>query len=200
MPAGSAYNTSFVTAVSVDDAVQAFVTGLSGGTYTVSMLGANNVLVTRRFRPMWSLIVGILFVFMLAGILVLIFVKASETLTIAMSPAPGGTRVTLSGFANSALSARLNSIIDALSASAPLAAAAPSLAQQGSTQASEASGWYVRRGSERFGPETFEGLIAWARSGKIVESDLVWGPGMPDWVHPAQVDGLGMGVRADAGA
>ena len=59
---------------------------------------------------------------------------------------------------------------------------------------SMASGWYYsKRGAsagQQVGPLTWEQLYSLARSGSLAGDDLVWNPGLPEWLPAAQIAGL----------
>ena len=50
--------------------------------------------------------------------------------------------------------------------------------------------WYYGRNEERHGPVQLEVLRRLASSRNLDETDLVWSPGMADWVSASEVEGL----------
>jgi hypothetical protein len=50
--------------------------------------------------------------------------------------------------------------------------------------------WYAARGSETFGPFTFERMCQGARDGELQPDDPVWCSGMPDWQEARSIAGL----------
>jgi Uncharacterised protein family UPF0547 len=84
--------------------------------YTVSMAGAGSLLLTRRYTPTWAIVVAVLgALFFLLGLLALL-VKDTETLTITLLPADGGTRVTISGIGTHEMLTRIGSALSTMPA------------------------------------------------------------------------------------
>jgi hypothetical protein len=50
--------------------------------------------------------------------------------------------------------------------------------------------WYYTRNNERLGPVPFAKLKSLAESGWLAPDDLVWQPGMPNWIPAKDADGL----------
>lgn len=51
--------------------------------------------------------------------------------------------------------------------------------------------WFYAKGSEKFGPFHHSQLVELAQNGDLdPRLDLVWGPGLPDWVPAGEVDGF----------
>lgn len=47
--------------------------------------------------------------------------------------------------------------------------------------------WFIVVEGQRLGPMSDQDLMAWAQSGRMRPSDLVWRDGMPEWVPAGQV-------------
>ena len=50
--------------------------------------------------------------------------------------------------------------------------------------------WFIAVEGQRQGPLSEEDVMAWARSGRVKPSDLVWRDGMPEWLPAGQVPQL----------
>ena len=50
--------------------------------------------------------------------------------------------------------------------------------------------WFIVVEGQRLGPLSDPDVMAWARSGRMRPSDLVWQDGMPEWVPAGQVPQL----------
>jgi hypothetical protein len=77
----------------------------------VNTAGPNSLVLTRRFLPTWAIVVAIIGAFFLLLGLLLLLVRTTETLTVTLAEADGGTRVTISGLATTEMMARLNAVI-----------------------------------------------------------------------------------------
>jgi hypothetical protein len=91
---------------------QAVIAATAGATdYTVSAPGPGSIVLTRQYRPTWTIVVAIIgFLFFLLGLLALL-VKNTEALTLTLTPEEGGTRVVLSGVATPEMVTRLSSAL-----------------------------------------------------------------------------------------
>ena len=109
----NSYTTMFIAPVPPDHLLQAFLTGFDGTGAVVTLSGASNIVITRRYIPTWAVIVGILGIFLFLIGLLAFFVKETEILTVALSPEDEGkrTRVAISGVAGAAVAARVNHIV-----------------------------------------------------------------------------------------
>jgi uncharacterized integral membrane protein len=87
---------------------QAVIAATAGATdYTVSAPGPGSIVLTRQYRPTWTIVVAIVgFLFFLIGLLALL-VKNTEALTLTLTPEEVGTRVTMSGVATPEMVTRL---------------------------------------------------------------------------------------------
>lgn len=76
--------------------------------YVVSAPGPGSIVLTRQYRPTWTIVVAVIgFLFFLIGLLALL-VKNTEALTLTLSEADGGTTVTISGVATPEMLTRVN--------------------------------------------------------------------------------------------
>ena len=57
--------------------------------------------------------------------------------------------------------------------------------------------WYYGRNEQRHGPVPLKELQGLASSGDLDATDLVWSPGMADWMPASEVDGLFSGACFD---
>jgi hypothetical protein len=87
---------------------QAVIAATAGVTdYAVTAPGPGSIVLTRQYRPTWTIVVAIVgFLFFLVGLLALL-VKNTETLTLTLTPEEGGTSVTMSGVATPEMVTRL---------------------------------------------------------------------------------------------
>jgi hypothetical protein len=87
---------------------QAVIAATAGATdYTVNAPGPGSIVLTRQYRPTWTIVVAIVgFLFFLVGLLALL-VKNTEVLTLTLTPEEGGTRVVMSGVATPEMVTRL---------------------------------------------------------------------------------------------
>ena len=107
------YATVFTAPASPDHVLQAFLTGFDGTDAVITLSGANNIVITRKYTPTWAIVVGIIgLLFFLLGVFAF-FVKETEVLTVALSPEGEGrrTRVAISGVAGAVVAARVNNIV-----------------------------------------------------------------------------------------
>jgi hypothetical protein len=113
---GVPYLQTVQTQSSPDEVMQAFVIGTAGvGGYTVNQAGPGTLILTRRYWPVWVLVVAVLgALFFLIGLLVLLY-RETETLTVTVRPAPGGSEVHLSGTVSPDMSMRLSALLSHLS-------------------------------------------------------------------------------------
>jgi hypothetical protein len=104
--------------------------------YTVNMGGPGSLVLTRKYTPTWAIVLAVIgFLIFLLGLLFLL-VKNTETVTISLRPAPGGTEVRATGVATPELQARLNSVFEARS-TGPLPAPSPPLATEAAAHAGD---------------------------------------------------------------
>jgi hypothetical protein len=91
-------------------AVSQAVIAATGGVpdYVVSAPGPGSIVLTRQYRPTWTIVVAVIgFLFFLIGLLALL-VKNTEALTLTLSEADGGTTVTITGVATPEMLTRVN--------------------------------------------------------------------------------------------
>ncbi|HWJ49871.1 MAG TPA: zinc ribbon domain-containing protein [Solirubrobacteraceae bacterium] len=91
-------------------AVSQAVIAATGGVpdYVVSAPGPGSIVLTRQYRPTWTIIVAVIgFLFFLIGLLALL-VKNTEALTLTLSESDGGTTVTITGVATPEMLTRVN--------------------------------------------------------------------------------------------
>lgn len=92
--------------------MQSFVTAAAGTNgYTLNTAGPNALILTRKFLPTWAIVVAIIGAFFFLLGLLFLLVRTTETLTVTLGEADGGTRVTISGLATPEMMARLNAVI-----------------------------------------------------------------------------------------
>jgi hypothetical protein len=91
---------------------QAVITATAGvPDYTVSSPGPGSIVLTRQYRPTWTIVVAVVgFLVALIGLLALL-IKNTEALTITLVPEEGGTRVTMSGVATPEMVTRLGAAL-----------------------------------------------------------------------------------------
>jgi hypothetical protein len=111
-PPGQSFTQSLILAEKPETLMQSFVTAAAGANgYTLNTAGPNSLVLTRRFLPTWAIVVAIIGAFFLLLGLLLLLVRTTETLTVTLAEADGGTRVTISGLATTEMMARLNAVI-----------------------------------------------------------------------------------------
>jgi hypothetical protein len=107
----------FVTQLPVEEVNLRFTTVAASATggycdgVTISQVGPNALVITRLFVPGWAVavaIIGALCAFV--GLLALLY-RETETLSIQMSPAEGGTAVSINGTTSVFLAAQLGAVI-----------------------------------------------------------------------------------------
>jgi hypothetical protein len=112
---GTGYNNTFVSKKSVEEVQQTIIgaiTGVDG--CTISMAGANSIIVTRKYIPTWAIVVGVLgLACFLVGALAFLY-KETETCTIQLLQTKDGTKGTITGVVSTNLKERLNSIIQTI--------------------------------------------------------------------------------------
>jgi len=110
--AGQIVNDSCLVAEPPHVVSQAVIAATAGATdYTVSAPGPGSIVLTRQYRPTWTIVVAIVgFVFFLVGLLALL-VKNTEALTLTLTPEEGGTRVMMSGVATPEMVTRLSAAL-----------------------------------------------------------------------------------------
>lgn len=132
MPApGQNFNQTIVVAEPVDRVSQLIIAAVSGvPDSTVTTAGTGSIVVTRKFRPAWTIVVAVIgLIFFLIGLLALLYTE-TETLTITLAADGEGTRVVVSGRASQELLARLTAALGSLTASTGAGSAHATLAAQ----------------------------------------------------------------------
>ncbi len=83
---------------------------------TVNVAGTGSIILTRKYIPTWAIVVAVVGLFLaLLGLLALLY-KETETLTITITPADGGSRVAISGLATPEMGARIRTALNAMPA------------------------------------------------------------------------------------
>jgi hypothetical protein len=111
--AGAPYNQQVFLAEPPELVIQRLVGGTMGVPgYTSMAVPPYTVTFTRKFIPVWALVVAIVGFFPLLGLgLLALLYKKEEHFTIQLSPAEGGTWVTVSGVVSVQMGARLGMIL-----------------------------------------------------------------------------------------
>jgi Uncharacterised protein family UPF0547 len=114
---GTALNTTSAVAETPENVSQTLVAATAADPgYTVTTAGTGSIILTRRYIPTWAIVVAIVGLFIaLLGLLALLY-KDTETLTITITPAAGGSRIAVSGVATREMSARITTAINAMPA------------------------------------------------------------------------------------
>jgi rubredoxin len=114
---GTPFNAISAVAETPENVSQTLVAATAADTaYTVSAAGTGSIILTRRYIPTWAIVVAIVGLFIaLLGLLALLY-KDTETLTITITPAAGGSRIAISGVATTEMSARITAAINAMPA------------------------------------------------------------------------------------
>ncbi len=76
--------------------------------------GGNTLILTRRYTPTWAIVLAIVGLLLFFVGLLLLLVKETETVTIALTETEVGTRVSISGVATQSMVARLNTVLLAM--------------------------------------------------------------------------------------
>jgi hypothetical protein len=113
--AGTEYQNSVITRLLPQQATQTLVAGVSGTRgYTAETAGTSTVILSRRYTPVWAIVLGVLTLPVFLIGLAFFFVKNSETLMVDVSTTELGTSVSASGIASADMAERLNNILDSL--------------------------------------------------------------------------------------
>jgi hypothetical protein len=116
----------------VSQAVIAAVAGVPD--YTVNAPGPGSIVLTRKYRPTWTIVVAIVgFFFFLIGLLALL-IQNTEALTLTLTLEEGGTRVTMSGVATPEMVTRLGAALGAMPGVGQVASGALTHAQDDATK------------------------------------------------------------------
>lgn len=113
--AGLAFNKQAVVAATSESLMQALIAAASVAQgCRVTSLGPGSIVVVRRYRPTWTIVIAIIgALFALLGLLALLY-QAEETLTITLSGVEGGTRVVVSGTTSGELMHRVNTVLSSI--------------------------------------------------------------------------------------
>jgi len=155
--AGQNFNQTVFVSERPELVSQALISGTSGvAGYTVSTAGVGSIVLTRRYIPVWAIVVAVIGTLLfLLGLLALLY-RETETMTVTLVPVEGGTQVTLSGTGSQELLTRLTATLNSMPALAT--SAAPRLASSASVSAAPLTG-----PPEKMCPECAESVKAPAK-------------------------------------
>ena len=107
---GQSFNQSAIVALKPEEVSQSLIATSAGVPgYSVTTAGVGSIVLTRRYVPQWAIAVAIVGVLLfLVGLLALL-VKENETVTVTLLPSGEGTKILMSGTANSEMRQRLTS-------------------------------------------------------------------------------------------
>jgi len=113
--AGVGFNTNFTSVKSIEEVHSTFISGITGvDGCTISMAGANSIIITRKYMPTWALIVGILgLLCFLLGALAFLY-RETETCTIQLIKTNNGVSGSITGVVSENLKQRISSIIQTI--------------------------------------------------------------------------------------
>lgn len=113
--AGQPYNTQWVVQERPEAVIQAVTnTAAMCDGYTFQPTGPSSVVLTRKYWPVWVIIVAIIGAFLcLLGLLALLY-KETETMTVTATEGPDGTTVDIAGTGSTELVGRLNAFLSSL--------------------------------------------------------------------------------------
>ena len=119
---GGPYGLTYDTSLPPEEVLQRFYLGTTGASeYTVAQVAPGTLLLTRRFWPMWVIVLAVLGTLLcVIGVLLLLY-RETETLEVTVTPTPTGSSVSVRGFASNEMAARLQVIIANLASAAPVA-------------------------------------------------------------------------------
>ena len=114
---GTTFTSTVAVAGTPESISQALVAAVAGDpSYTVNVAGTGSIILTRKYIPTWAIVVAVVGLFLaLLGLLALLY-KETETLTITITPADGGSRVAISGLATPEMGARIRTALNAMPA------------------------------------------------------------------------------------
>jgi hypothetical protein len=112
---GQPYNTQWVLQERPEAIIQAVTnTAAMCDGYTFQPSGPNSVVLTRKYWPVWVIIVAVIGAFLcLIGLLALLY-KETETLTVTATEGPDGTKVDVAGTGSTEMVGRLNALLGGL--------------------------------------------------------------------------------------
>jgi hypothetical protein len=114
---GTAFNETSAVAETPEKVSQTLVAATAADPgYTVTTAGTGAIILTRKYIPTWAIVVAIVGLFIaLLGLLALLY-RETETLTITITPAAGGSRIAISGLATREMTARITAAINTMPA------------------------------------------------------------------------------------
>ena len=121
---GQNMNQTVVVAQTPEQVTQAIVASTAGVPgYTVTTAGTGTILLTRKYIPVWAIVVAVIGTLLfLIGLLALLY-RETETMTVSLTPSEGGTRITLSGVGSQEMLTRITAAVSAMPALAATASA-----------------------------------------------------------------------------
>lgn len=109
---GQPYNQNLFFPERPDLLSQRLISGTAGVRgYTVSAAPPTTFVFTRRFIPLWAVISAIIGTLLFLIGLLFLLVKQTETFTVVITEAEGGTRVAISGMVSVEMMARLQALL-----------------------------------------------------------------------------------------
>jgi hypothetical protein len=116
---GQVFNQQVVVTEKPEALMQRFVSATAGTSgYTINTAGPNSIVLTRKYTPTSAIVGGIILGLLTLIGFALLLMKKTESLTITLSGAPEGTRVSISGVATPEIIARLNGVLSAVTVEA----------------------------------------------------------------------------------
>jgi len=162
---------------------QNLVFAAQGDGATTSASG-NTITITRKYIPMWAIIVAIVGFFLaFIGLLALLF-KETETAYLQLDPLPNGaTRVTASGTLLPEVWARISMVLSNMQVGGAGAfSSLPSSAGAQSIPGTTAVGWLADFGPEgNSGVVGLEKIVELIQSNKISRNTWIWVPNAAGW-------------------
>jgi Uncharacterised protein family UPF0547 len=112
---GQVFNQQVVVTEKPEALMQRFVSATAGTSgYSINTAGPNSLVLTRKYTPTSAIVGGIILGLLTLIGFALLLLKKTESLTITLSGAPEGTRVSISGVATPEIIARLYGVLSAV--------------------------------------------------------------------------------------
>src|SRR5687767_718030 len=109
---GQGYNQRVLVAEKPAVLMQRFVSATAGTSgYTVNTVGPNSLVLTRRYLPTAAIVGAVVGALLFLVGLLLLLIRSTESLTVALAEVAGGTRVEITGVATPEMAARLNGVL-----------------------------------------------------------------------------------------